>query len=278
MGFRPLVFRRSAIQATGCLTFTQVGLTPTDDISLHWTHSHTVGFPESGRQQQHIPGGPSSTARGLNARSYTPLGCSVIPPARRPVRLSPYPGTVSRRCFLLDARRLPRAPSPEAGVTHHQDDLKGHLGGNYPSFNAHTDSCAGPRPSHLPRFPSVSGSVQVVARPCWELALPGVISENLSLDAWIHTPVVPLVHIPVASQRASAFAVPGMARHSTCDPYRDFCTGDLTGLQSFDDLQASRFACHPDRSYRRVSNRLGAAVAFTSEHLTVCYLPVPRIC
>ncbi len=67
-----------------------------------------------------------------------------------------------------------------------------------------------------------------------------------------------------------------MARHSTCDPYRDFCTGDLTGLQSFDDLQASRFACHPDRSYRRVSNRLGAAVAFTSEHLTVCYLPVPR--
>ena len=158
---------------------------------------------------------------------------------------------MSRRCFLLDARRLPRAPSPEAGVTHHQDDLKGHLGGHYPSFNAHTDSCAGPRPSHLPRFPSVGRSLQVVASPCWEMALPGVISANLSLDAWTHTPAVPLVHLPVTSQRASAFAMSGPARHSTCDPYSDFRTGDLTGLQSFDDLQASRFARHPGRSYRR---------------------------
>jgi hypothetical protein len=194
------------------------------------------------------------------------------------VRLSPYPGSVSRRCFLSDARHLPRAPSPEAGVTHHQDDLEGHLGEHYPSFKAHMGSCAGPRPSHLPRFPSVSGSLQVVASPCWEMVLPGVISENLSLDAWTYTPVVSLVLIPVTSQRASAFAASGRARHSTCDPYSDFCTGDLTGLQSVLNVQASRFACHPDRSYRRVSSRLGAAVAFTSEHLTVCYLSVPRIC
>ena len=176
------------------------------------------------------------------------------------------------------SRHLPRAPLPVVGVTRHQGDLRGHLREHYPSFKAPTGSCAGPRPSHLPRFPSVGGSLQVVASPCWEMALPGVISENLSLDAWTHTPVVSLVHIPVTSQRASAFTAPGMARQSTNYPYSDFCTGDLTGLQSFDNLQASRFACHPDRSYRRVSNRLGAAVAFTSEHLTVCYLPVPRIC
>jgi hypothetical protein len=42
----------------------------------------------------------------------------------------------------------------------------GHLRERYPSFVAPTGSCAGPRPSHLPRSPSVSGSLQVVASPC----------------------------------------------------------------------------------------------------------------
>jgi hypothetical protein len=63
--------------------------------------------------------------------------------------------------------------------------------------------------------PSVSGSVQVVASLCWELALPGVISAHLSPDAWTSTPAVPLVHTPVTSQRTSAFAMSGTARHST---------------------------------------------------------------
>ncbi len=45
--------------------------------------------------------------------------------------------------------------------------------------------------------PSASGSplclesLQVAARPCWMSAFPSVISANLSLDAWTHTPVVP---------------------------------------------------------------------------------------
>jgi hypothetical protein len=34
-------------------------------------------------------------------------------------------------------------------------------------------------------------------------------------------------------------------------PYRDFRTGDITGLQSFSNVQASGFARHPGRSYRR---------------------------
>ena len=36
-------------------------------------------------------------------------------------------------------------------------------------------------------------------------------------------------------------------------PYRDFRTGDITGLQSFAHVQASGFARHPGRSYRRRS-------------------------
>ena len=42
--------------------------------------------------------------------------CMVISPARHPVRLSPLSGSVSRRCFLYDARRLPRASLPVGGV------------------------------------------------------------------------------------------------------------------------------------------------------------------
>src|SRR5215467_5336604 len=73
--------------------------------------------------------------------------------------------------------------------------------------------------------PSVRGSVQVVARPCWALALPGVISAPLAPDAWPHTPAVPLVHTPVASQRTSTFAALQPARHATVSiqrlPYGD---------------------------------------------------------
>ena len=54
--------------------------------------------------------------------------------------------------------------------------------------------------------------------------------------------------------------------------------GSFSGLQTCAHVQASGFARHPGRSYRRASSRLGAAVAFTSEHRTVCSLAVPRIC
>ena len=42
MGFRPSVSLLPAIQATGLLAFTQVGLTPTERVSLRWTHYETV--------------------------------------------------------------------------------------------------------------------------------------------------------------------------------------------------------------------------------------------
>jgi hypothetical protein len=67
----------------------------------------------------------------------------------------------------------------------------------------------------------------------------------------------------------------GSALHS--NPYSDFRTGDLTGLQSFAHVQASGFARHPGRSHRSTLWHW-AAVACTSERITVCYLPVHRIC
>jgi hypothetical protein len=41
IGFRTLVSRRPAIQATGLLTFTPTGLTPAEHASLRWTHNRT---------------------------------------------------------------------------------------------------------------------------------------------------------------------------------------------------------------------------------------------
>lgn len=114
---------------------------------------------------------------------------------------------------------------PEVGVTHHQSDLEDHLREHDPSFKAHTDSCAEPRPSHLHQSPSVSGSLQVVASPCWAMVLPGVISANLSSDAWPLTPAVRMVHALVSSHPASAFSISSVDRHLARAPAKRLHAG-----------------------------------------------------
>jgi hypothetical protein len=42
MGFRSLISRLPAIVATGGLAFPLVGLSPTECVSLRWTHDHTT--------------------------------------------------------------------------------------------------------------------------------------------------------------------------------------------------------------------------------------------
>lgn len=87
----------------------------------------------------------------------------------------------------------------------------------------------------------------------WDL--PDVISANPSLDAWTPTPAVSGLHLPVSSPRASAFPTLGTGRHlafpRAATPARD----SITGLQSFPNVQASRFARHPGRSYRSACSR-----------------------
>ena len=53
----------------------------------------------------------------------------------------------------------------------------------------------------------VGGSSQVAASPCWETALPDVISASLSLDARAPVAAVCGVHLPVSSPASSAFPV-----------------------------------------------------------------------
>jgi hypothetical protein len=80
-----------------------------------------------------------------------------------------------------------------------------------------------PVPSALASF---AGSLQVAASPCWELALPDVVSANLSLDAWTCTAVACEVHMLVSSFTTSAFPTRGLGGSaSTTAPLQTISCG-----------------------------------------------------
>jgi hypothetical protein len=137
--------------------------------------------------------------------------------------------------------------------------------------------------AHAPHHPPLADfvalyreSLQVVTSPCWTMVVPDVISACLSLDAWTPTPAAWWVHLPLTSPPPSAFPQ-SLWVGASQTPLSDFRAGVISGLQSFADVQASRFAA------TQVAPTAGffspwAAVAFTSEQNTGRYLPVHRIC
>jgi hypothetical protein len=109
-------------------------------------------------------------------------------------------------------------------------------------------------PDHVPPTffgcPSIRGSRQVAASLCCDVVLPDVISAHLSPRAWTPTPAARVVHMPVSSHTTSAFPPLGPSRRSTISPPATSGGTPISGLQSFTDVQARRFAHHPGRSYR----------------------------
>ena len=84
-------------------------------------------------------------------------------------------------CSSSESGPVPERPSAQSpfaclGRDLRQRDIKHLVRGHYPSFNAHTDSCARPNSSFRLRFPYFDRSLQVAVSPCWKLALPDVIS------------------------------------------------------------------------------------------------------
>jgi hypothetical protein len=123
-------------------------------------------------------------ARGLSARPHPPPIHVVCCQARHSAPLTPVPRPyMSGRGVLLCP---PCTESPFASLRCYlaEDSVYRYLGQHYPALIATTDSCARPTPSHRLRFPSACGSLQVATSPCWALALPDVISANLSPRAW----------------------------------------------------------------------------------------------
>ena len=121
---------------------------------------------------------------------------------------------------------------------------------HYPSFIAHTGSCARPQPSRQLR----SSLLRRVFAGCRQPLLGDGPSRRYLRESFSGC----LDPYPGASPGAHTRFFPGniglhrlktgsAKRHN---PYRDFRTGLITGLQSFSDVQASGFARHPGRSYR----------------------------
>ena len=100
-------------------------------------------------------------------------------------------------------------------------------------------------------FPYSNRSLQVVVTPCCPLALPDVISANLSLRARTPTPAALVVRTPVSSHKTSAFPEKSSGRRFGGSPCSsNFSMGDFSRLQLFDHLPARRFARHPGCSHR----------------------------
>ena len=120
---------------------------------------------------------------------------------------------------------------------------------HYPSFIAHTDSCAKPLPSFRFQVPPLfERSLQVAASPCCIKALPNAVSvvlpyvpgPLLQLLPRCCLPFLPLGHWPSPSEHGSAlgFAPPLLLRMVK-----------ILELQSFHYVPAHRFARLTGSSY-----------------------------
>jgi hypothetical protein len=170
----------------------------------------------------------------------------------------------------------PRAPLPVHGVTWHALMSRPMAAGIPPPsslLRAHAPVLPPPRASVVPSTPGLcrlrSAPAGSRTFPTLSLRLcPCVLGPLPRRLVWGPYPLLPPRQRP--APRADRVGAP------PC-PYSDVSTAPFSRLQSFADVQARRGARHPDRSYRYGLHRR-AAVTFPSEPLTICYLPVPRIC
>ena len=161
-----------------------------------------------------FPTGPSHDDGSLNADSSTPLAPIVYPLARHYTAVTSLSGSkswaVPRSC--PSQGREPLCPPPGvtwcgviSGITSEGITLPSSL------LRAHASD-------HMPPVafgcPSDHGSVQVVVSPCWQMALPGVISAVLVEVPGPLPRSVPLVRMLVSSQRASASPHSPQVRHT----------------------------------------------------------------
>ena len=88
-------------------------------------------------------------------------------------------------------RQVPRAPLPASGVTCSARSSQHLVRGRYPSFIAHTDSCARPKPSHRLRSPYTAGLCRLLSAPAGRWPFPTLSPQSVyrCLDPY---PAVPL--------------------------------------------------------------------------------------
>jgi hypothetical protein len=145
-------------------------------------------------------------------------------------------------------------------------------------FIAVTTSCASPKASLQLSLFARWAVLAAWAIRCWSLGpsrryvtrtFSWMLGPLPRLSRWCMYPFLPTERRP----SRNGYAVGSLAKIHTTTSVRTV----ISGLQSFLDVQASKFACHPGRSYRR-RFRVGAAVTFTSEHRACRCLRARRIC
>ncbi len=146
------------------------------------------------------------------------------------------PGT--QRSFARSRRYLSRS-----GVSRH---LKGH----YPFFIAHTTSCARPNPSHRLRLlPWSAGLCRLLPAPAGgrpfptlsPRVFPWMLGPLSRRSAGCTCPFLPPHHRPSPSYHRSALPqIPTLATSQW---------KEISQLQPFHYVRASKFACHPGRSH-----------------------------
>jgi hypothetical protein len=124
-----------------------------------------------------------------SASPHTPLAPPVYDIARHrstSLRTTELVGSVSLSGAHHDVHQAPRAPLPSSGVTWRGVAFRLPRRAS-PLFPCSYGLMRQTKPPPTSSVSLADGSLQVVASPCWEMALPDVISARLSLDAWTRT-------------------------------------------------------------------------------------------
>ena len=107
-------------------------------------------------------------------------------------------------------------------------------------------------PPNASSSPSAVGSLQVVASPCWGMALPNIISAILVKSLGPIPRHVSWMHLPISSPRTSASQNGKEVRHVGISLQCNNDRGVVSRLQSFVYLQASSLARPPGCIYRSI--------------------------
>ena len=154
--------------------------------------------------------GPSRLVAKLKYwHTYTPPTL-VYPQTRSYFKGQFTLGTVSET--YPKNRQVPRAPLPHAGVTVMGKASRAFSESVTPPSSLLRTHAPDLAPPMALGFPLVTGLCRLLPAPCWDKALPDVISANLSPRAWTSTPAALVVHIPVSSHKTTAFPALGPGR------------------------------------------------------------------
>lgn len=164
------------------------------------------------------------------------------------LRIAVVPGSASGTAPEPPSVQSPfacfRCYRPQRDVTHP-------FGERYLPVFAPTGSCASPRLSDRLRSSLGRPVFAGCRQPRLRRGPSRRSSVNLSSDAWTPAPVVVTVLVLVTSRDASAFPTLEQVGYPPLSRTATSVRQHISGLQSFATLQASGFACPPDRSHRR---------------------------